>query len=78
MQLKEQLMYLSSQVERVIHEPDVTTKKGRLKSRKSRQGPPPTTDDLTRLEVLDEVNKKSKTKVFKSLSQSIFTWKLYH
>lgn len=61
MQLKEQLVYLSSQVERVIHEPDVTTKKGRLKSRKSRQGPPPTKDDLTQLEVLDEVNEQLNT-----------------
>ncbi|XP_053386580.1 myosin-IIIb-like isoform X4 [Mercenaria mercenaria] len=52
--LKEQLVALTSQVERIIHEPDVTTKQGRLKSRKSRQGPPPTTNDLTQLEVLDE------------------------
>jgi len=54
-QLCDKLVYLSSQVVRVIHEPDVTTKQGRLKARRSRQGPPQTTDDLTDLEALDEV-----------------------
>lgn len=55
MQLREKLVHLTSQMERIIHEPDVTTKQGRLKARKSRQGPPQTADDLTQLEVLDEV-----------------------
>ncbi|KAL4217322.1 Myosin-IIIa [Mactra antiquata] len=53
-QLNERLVYLSSQVERIIHEPDVTTKQGRLKARKTRVSAQPTTNDLTRLEVLDE------------------------
>ncbi|XP_052813336.1 myosin-IIIb-like isoform X3 [Mya arenaria] len=53
-QFRDQLVQLSSKVERVMHEPDVTTKQGRLKSRRSRLGAPSTTDDLTQLEVLDE------------------------
>ena len=40
---------------RVIPEPDVTTKQGRLKLGKSRPEPQPTVEDLAKLEVLDEV-----------------------
>ena len=40
---------------RVVPEPDVTTKQGRLKSGKTRHEPQPTVQDLAKLEVLDEV-----------------------
>ncbi|XP_052238013.1 myosin-IIIb-like isoform X2 [Dreissena polymorpha] len=53
-ELRDQLVKLSSEVERVVNEPDVTTKQGRLKSRRSKLGAPATTDDLTHLEILDE------------------------
>ena len=42
---------------RVIPEPDVTTKQGRLKLGKSRPEPQPTVEDLAKLEVLDEVGR---------------------
>ena len=50
-------MQLASQMERVIPEPDVTTKQGRLKSGKVRHEPVQTVEDLAKLEVLDEVCK---------------------
>ena len=43
-------------MERVIPEPDVTTKQGRLKSGKVRHEPVHTVEDLAKLEVLDEVS----------------------
>ena len=43
-------------MERVIPEPDVTTKQGRLKSGKTRHEQVHTVEDLAKLEVLDEVN----------------------
>lgn len=44
-------------METTLHEPEITAKKGRLKSRrKSRKGNISTTDDLATLENLDEVN----------------------
>ncbi|XP_041374247.1 myosin-IIIb-like [Gigantopelta aegis] len=53
--LKNKLCQLTSQMERTVHEPDVTTKHGRLKSRrKSRRECNPTAEDLAQLEVLDE------------------------
>ena len=43
-------------MEHKVHEPDITTKKGRLKThRKSKKEPLDTADDLTSLEILDEV-----------------------
>ncbi|KAL3856081.1 hypothetical protein ACJMK2_015277 [Sinanodonta woodiana] len=53
--LKEKLIALTARMERIIHEPDVTTKQGQLKShRKSRKEPLQSVDDLAMLEVLDE------------------------
>lgn len=44
-------------METTLHEPEITAKKGRLKSRrKSRKENINTTDDLATLENLDEVN----------------------
>jgi hypothetical protein len=43
-------------METTIHEPEITAKKGKLKSRrKSRKGTIKTSDDLATLENLDEV-----------------------
>ena len=55
-QFKRRLKDLTAKMEHKIHEPDITTKKGRLKThRKSKKEPLDTTDDLTSLEILDEV-----------------------
>ena len=55
-QLREQLMRLIRDTGKVIHEPYVTTKHGRLRSkRKSKREPIPAIDDLATLEDLTEV-----------------------
>ncbi|VDI28329.1 myosin III [Mytilus galloprovincialis] len=52
---KHRLKDLTAKMEPKIHEPDITTKKGRLKThRKSKKEPLDTADDLTSLEILDE------------------------
>ncbi|XP_071101472.1 myosin-IIIb-like isoform X1 [Haliotis cracherodii] len=52
---KEKLKQLTSEMERTIHEPDITTKHGRMKSRrKSRREAIQTADDLASLETLDD------------------------
>ncbi|XP_012938920.1 myosin-IIIb [Aplysia californica] len=54
-QLRKRLVSLTANMERKISEPEVTTKHGQLKpNRKSRREGPPTADNLTQLEVLDE------------------------
>ena len=55
--IRKDIVQLASQMERVIPEPDVTTKQGRLKSGKFRHEPMQTVEDLAKLEVLDEVCK---------------------
>lgn len=52
--IRQELVHLASQMERVIPEPDVTTKQGRLKSGKTRHEQVHTVEDLAKLEVLDE------------------------
>lgn len=56
-QFQKRLRELTSKMETTLHEPEITAKKGRLKSRrKSRRENISTTDDLATLENLDEVN----------------------
>ncbi|XP_061169935.1 myosin-IIIb-like isoform X3 [Saccostrea echinata] len=54
-QFQRRLRELTSKMETTIHEPEITAKKGKLKSRrKSRKGNIKTSDDLATLENLDE------------------------
>ena len=55
-QFQKRLRELTSKMETTLHEPEITAKKGRLKSRrKSRKENIKTSDDLATLENLDEV-----------------------
>lgn len=59
-QLKESLLEMITATGRVIHEPYVTTKHGKLRSkRKSNNEPISATDDLATLENLEEVSVKA-------------------